>query len=86
MMDTTRFDKLIEFRKERKSSGISYDIFSTGIILLLWYGFNNQTFAIIYLIVYILSVLGYGMEIAKIDDQIKNELAKMAVVECTVDN
>ena len=77
-IDTTVFDKLLEFRKERKSS-MAYDIVSYILILTLWYQFNNRIFAIIYLIVYILSVIGYARELNYINDEIKNTLARMEI-------
>lgn len=73
-IDIIQFDKLLEYRKERKSSFV-YDIVSYILILTLWYQFNNKIFAVVYLIVYILSVIGYAREINWIDDKIKLSLS-----------
>lgn len=73
-IDIIQFDKLLEYRKERKSSFV-YDIVSYILILALWYQFNNKIFAVVYLIVYILSVIGYAREINWIDDKIKLSLS-----------
>ena len=76
MTDTKRLDYLISYHKERKMHVLNAP-FDLALILILWYVVDNHIFAAVYLILYIISTVGYYKEMNGITDEIKYELNKM---------